>query len=115
MAEQPDISLKNIQNISIHHRQNDQLAGIVELKDNKLTFIAYDSDLKAYLQQNVPLWEMQTFTYPIGGMKEENNKKILWDGSRTTDISKPDFLNGLYSFLFKEVREKVFKMKYYFV
>ncbi|HEX8923790.1 MAG TPA: hypothetical protein VF828_03590 [Patescibacteria group bacterium] len=101
--------------ISIYNRDDDRLVGTICLDCQQLTYTAQTSDLKNFLSENVAVWQQRKFVYPVISQKSQGSNTLTITVRRLTDISKPDYLDGLLHYLFTRVRWRVFKMKYYFV
>lgn len=72
------------------------VVGIINHKDNTLTYEATDPALQALLMVNLKIWEQQQLEYPTGGRLADGT---LWDGSVTTDVHNSDFLLAIWMLL----------------
>ena len=72
------------------------VVGIINHKDNTLTYEATDPALQALLMVNLKIWEQQQLEYPTGGRLADCT---LWDGSVTTDVHNSDFLLAIWMLL----------------
>lgn len=72
------------------------VVGIINHKDNTLTYEATDPALQALLMVNLKIWEQQQLEYPTGGRLADGT---LWDGSVTTDVHNSDFLLAIWLLL----------------
>jgi hypothetical protein len=85
------------------------LVGMLSITNGKINYvISQPSAINNYIEENSTRWETSELEYPTGGVTSSG---AYWDGTATTDISKPDFLNAIYVELSDNYPEYVFEME----
>jgi len=87
-----------ITSIDFFSHDSQERIGIIVIKDNDVVFEDCSQKneceiLQKYIDQNRQDWLTRGITYPVGGC----DKNSCWDGTETSFINDPNFINGLLS------------------
>lgn len=78
-----------------------EIVGEIKVVDKKLVYESLQQTaVDYYFLENKERFENDRLEYPTGGMLADGT---LWDGVAYTDISKDDFLRGVYVDLYQNI------------
>jgi len=94
MSYRPGINSSDYEYIKIEVQSLDKSLsyGYVWVEDGQMKNDIKIAEISRYISLNSNKWQMESLEYPVGGYRNGT----FWDGTKTTDITKSDFLFAIY-------------------